>query len=132
MMNRFFEGDMMDFADRNYSSKNASLPAVNIHENNDEFIIEVAAPGMKKKDFKISYDNGRLTISSDMKEEVTEGESYTRREFNYQAFQRSFEISHEIVDGDKIKARYEDGILRILLPKREEVKPKPAREISIL
>ena len=130
-MHRFFDDDLMDFANRNYSSTNTSLPAVNIRENNDEFIIEVAAPGMKKKDFKVNYDNGKLTISSEMKAETTEGERYARREFSYQAFQRTFDISNEIVDGDNIKARYEDGILSIALPKREEVKPKPAREIAI-
>ncbi len=128
---RFFDGDWLDWSNANYSSTNTSLPRVNVRENNDEYIIEVAAPGMKKNDFKINYDNGELTISSEIKEQLKEGEKYTRREFSYQSFQRCFNVSQELVDGEKINAKYNDGILRILLPKREEVKPKPAKEISI-
>ncbi len=128
---RFLEGDMMDWANSNFSTTNTNLPAVNIKENNDEFIIEVAAPGMKKEDFRVNYDNGRLSISSEVREEVQDGEKYTRREFSYQSFQRTFDISQELVDGDKINAKYSEGILQLSLPKREEIKPKPAREISI-
>ena len=130
-LNNFFEGDWMDWTNSNFSAENTSLPKVNIRENNDEYIIEVAAPGMKKDDFKINYDNGRLTISSEIKEEAKEDGEYTRREFCYQSFQRSFSISKDQIDGEKIQAGYTDGILHILLPKREEVKPKPAREIAV-
>jgi HSP20 family protein len=133
LFNKFFEGDLMDWSNYNFAGVNSTLPAVNVKENDNEFQIEVAAPGMKKDDFKVNFDNGRLTISSGSKEEKSEknGGKYTRREYRYQSFQRSFTIPENVVDGEKIQARYNDGILDITLPKREEVKPKPAREIKI-
>jgi HSP20 family protein len=131
--NRFLEGDMMDWSNSNFAGTNSTLPAVNIRENSDEFLIEVAAPGMSKDHFKVNYDNGRLTISSELKDEreSKKDEKYTRREFRYMSFQRTFTIPENLVDGDKIKAAYNDGILNVSLPKREELKPKPAREIKI-
>ena len=130
---RFFEGDLMDWNRSNFSSTNSTLPAVNVKENENEFLIEVAAPGMSKNDFKIEYDNGRLTISSEHKEEnqEKEGEKVSRREFSYQSFQRSFTVAETAVDAEKIKANYKEGILFITLPKRDEIKPKPAKEIKI-
>jgi len=130
---RFFEGDMMDWNRSNFSSTNSTLPAVNVKENENEFLIEVAAPGMSKNDFRIEYDNGRLTISSEHKEEnqQKDGEKVTRREFSYQSFQRSFTVAETAVDAEKIKANYKEGILFISLPKRDEIKPKPAKEIKI-
>jgi HSP20 family protein len=132
-LNRFFEGDLMDWSNSNYAGVNSTLPAVNVKENEEEFLIDVAAPGMKKDDFKVNYNNGRLTISSEIKNEKSEknDEKYTRREYRYQSFQRTFTIAENIVDGESIQAKYLDGILSITLPKREEVKPKPAREIKI-
>ncbi len=136
LINQFFNDDLMDpmaigWANSNYSTTNTTLPRVNIKETNDEFVIEVAAPGMKKDDFKVNYDNGKLSISSEVNEGTQDGEKYTRREFSYQSFQRTFNISQDLVDGDKINAKYVDGILQIVLPKREEIKPKPAKEIAI-
>jgi HSP20 family protein len=129
---KFFEGNLMDWNNSNFSSTDTTLPAVNVKENNDAFMIEVAAPGMTKEDFNLNYDNGRLTISSERKnEKKDEGENYTRREFSYQSFQRSFTVPENVISGDKISANYKDGILIINLPKREEVKPKPSREIKI-
>lgn len=130
MLDRFWDNDLTDRASSNYSRTQTSLPAVNIKETNDDFMIEVAAPGMKKDDFSINYDNGRLTISSE-KEEDKVDDMYNRREFSYQSFCRSFEVADNIIDHQKIKAKYEDGILYITLPKREEIKPKPAKQISI-
>jgi HSP20 family protein len=131
--NRFFEGDLMDWSNSNFAGSNSTLPAVNVRENDEEFLIDVAAPGMKKDDFKLNFDNGRLTISSEFKDEKSEknGDRYTRREYRYQSFQRTFTIPENVVAGEKIQAKYLDGILSITLPKREEVKPKPAREIKI-
>lgn len=130
---RFFEGDLMDWNRNNFSSTNSTLPAVNVKENDNEFLIEVAAPGMTKNDFKIEYDNGRLSISSEHKDKKVEkdGEKVTRREFSYQSFQRSFTVAETAVDAEKIKANYREGILFITLPKRDEIKPKPAKEIKI-
>ncbi len=130
---KFFEGDVMDWNTMNFAGDNSTLPAVNVKENDNEFQIDVAAPGLKKGDFKLNYDNGRLTISSEKRDENEEkdGEKITRREFSYQAFQRSFSVPENVVNADKIAARYEEGILHVTLPKREEVKPKPAKEIKI-
>ena len=88
---------------------------------------------MEKNDFKITLDGNRLTISSTKEnEQTTKDENYTRREFSYQSFQRTFELPKNIVDEEKIQARYENGLLLLSIPKREEVKPKPARMIEIL
>jgi HSP20 family protein len=129
----FFDGEMMDWNRRNFSSTNSTLPAVNVKENTNAFMIEVAAPGMKKDNFRVDYENGRLTISSELKnkKEEKEGETVTRREFSYQSFQRSFTVTEDVVNAEKISANYNDGILLITLPKREEVKPKPAKQIKI-
>jgi HSP20 family protein len=122
----------MDWGNSNFSSTDTTLPAVNVKENDEAFEIEVAAPGMTRNDFRISLENNLLTISSERKEEKKEEEGrFTRREFSYQSFQRSFTVPESLVEGDKISAKYCEGILCITLPKKEEVKPKPAREISI-
>ncbi len=133
LFNRFFEGDLMDWSSSNFAGTNSTLPAVNIRENNDEFLIDVAAPGMTKENFQINYDNGRLTISSEKKDEKTErsDEKYTRKEFSYMSFQRTFTVPENTVNGEKIQANYAEGILRVIIPKRDEIKPKPAREIKI-
>ncbi|MDD4107969.1 MAG: Hsp20/alpha crystallin family protein [Prolixibacteraceae bacterium] len=132
LFDKLFNSDLMDWNLTNFSSTNTSLPAVNVKETKDDYIIEVAAPGMGKKDFKVNYQNNVLTISSEKEEERKEDDdNYTRREFCYQSFQRSFTVPGNNVDSDKINASYADGILTIQLPKREEIKPKPAREIKI-
>ena len=132
IFDRFFNNDLMDWNLSNYSSTNTSLPAVNVKESDNEFVIDVAAPGMTKNDFKINFQNNVLTISSEKKEEKEDKkESFTRKEFSYQSFQRSFTVSENTIDSDKINAKYNDGILRITLPKREEIKPKPLKEIKI-
>lgn len=129
---RFFNNDLMDWNLSNFSSTNTSLPAVNVKETENEFVIEVAAPGMKKDDFKVSFVNNTLTISSEKKDEKEDkNDKYTRKEFSYQSFQRSFTVSEHAVDSEKISAKYSDGILAVSLPKREEVKPKPMKEIKI-
>ncbi len=112
---------------------NTSLPAVNVKESEEGYEVEVAAPGMSKEDFKVEVEHDVLTISSEkeQKNEEKEEGKYTKREFSYQSFQRSFRLPEGQVDGDKIKARYENGILHLSLPKREEVKPKPARLIKV-
>ncbi len=129
---RFLNNELMDWGHSNYSSTNTSLPAVNVKETEDDFIIELAAPGMGKNDFKINFKNNVLTISSEKKNENEEkSDNYTRKEFSYQSFQRSFTVSDNAVLGDKISAKYNNGILNVTLPKREEVKPQPEREIKI-
>jgi HSP20 family protein len=108
-----------------------SSPAVNIIENEDNFEVDVAAPGLKKDDFKIKIENDTLTMSSE-KEDSREDkdEHFMRREFSYSKFCRSFTLP-DTVDTEHIKASHQDGILHISIPKKEEAKIKPAREIVI-
>jgi HSP20 family protein len=129
---RFFDEDLRDWFRGNFSPTDTTVPAVNVKETENEFQIELAAPGMDKKDFNINLENSTLTVSSEHKEEAREeDENFTRKEFSYQSFQRSFNIPENMVDGDKIDAKYKDGILHIKLPKLEHAKPKPARNIKI-
>ncbi len=108
-----------------------STPSVNIKESDADFTLEVAAPGLKKEDFNIALDNDVLTIASNKKEEATkEKDTYTRYEFSYAEFKRSFTIP-ETVESEAINAGYENGILTITLPKKEEAKVPAKREISI-
>ena len=129
IFNDFFDRDLFDLT--NTSFMNSTLPAVNIKESKDDYLVEVAAQGMSKEDFKIELENNFLVISSekeDKKEE--EGKEFTRREFSYQSFKRSFSLPKTIDEG-KIKANYKDGVLKITLPKKEEAKEKPKKLITI-
>ena len=132
LIDRFFENDMFDWSNRNYSNTNTSLPAVNIKEDRASFEVDVSAPGFEKGDFKIELNNNLLTISSEKKveNETTEGQQFTRREFSYQSFCRSFTLPEE-VEGEKISAKYENGILSVNIPKKEEAKTKPVKQIEI-
>lgn len=110
---------------------NTNVPAVNIKETDTSFGIELAAPGKKKEDFNIEIDHNVLTISSENKleKEETEGK-YTRREFSYSSFRRAFTLP-ETVNTENINATYENGVLNVALPKKEEALPKPKRLIEI-
>jgi HSP20 family protein len=105
------------------TSSAITVPAVNITENVNDYNISVAAPGLKKNDFHINVDGNMLTISAEKEEtkEEKEGENYTRKEYNYSSFSRSFTLPQE-VNREKIEASYEDGVLKLVLPKKEEVK----------
>lgn len=135
-VSRFLDDDwnsLFDWSNRNFSNTSTTLPAVNIRETADEFIVEMAAPGMKKEDFLIELNNGLLSIRSERKNENEEKEegSFTRKEFSYQSFHRSFNLNQRVVDDSKIKASYADGILRMILPKQDNAKTKPARQIKL-
>jgi HSP20 family protein len=132
LFDRFFENDLFDWSNRNYSTTDTTLPSVNIKESTDDFEVELAAPGFEKKDFNIELNHDLLTISSEKKveNETKEGQQFARREFSYQSFSRSFTLPNT-ADGDKIKAKYENGILKVSIPKREEAKPKPPKQIAI-
>ena len=107
------------------------VPAVNINERANEFVIELAAPGLNKEDFKVEVDNGVLTISAEKKEEKKDENSrYTRKEFSYTSFKRSFSLP-EHVEADKIEASHKDGVLTLALPKKEEAKQKAVKEIQV-
>lgn len=127
IMNDFFAPDWFGGIDK----VRATLPAVNIKEDEKGFHLELSIPGGKKEDFNIEVDNDTLTISNEVKTNTeTKDEKYTRREFSYTAFKRAF-VLPETVDGTKIDASYEAGILRLALPKKEEALPKPKRLIEI-
>ncbi|MCK0131156.1 Hsp20/alpha crystallin family protein [Flavobacteriaceae bacterium F08102] len=125
-----------DFFDRwdspVYIKTTRNVPAVNVKENDDAYVVEVAVPGMDKKDFKIDLNENILTISSE-KEEQTEdkNDNYTRKEYSYSSFERRFTLPKDSIAEDDIEATYVNGELRINLPKREEVKPKALRAIEV-
>lgn len=129
----FFTKDLFDWGSENFSTTGTTVPAVNVKETPENFTVEVAAPGMSKEDFRVELNHNVLTISSERKHEQEDknNERYTRKEFSYQSFQRNFQLSKESVDADNIKAKYENGVLQLLIPKREEVKTKPSRLINI-
>ena len=109
----------------------SKVPAANITENKGAFSIELAVPGMEKKDFQIDIENGSLTISCKKEEETKkEEENYTRQEFSYNSFRRSFALP-EFVDEENIKANYKNGVLKLALPKNETLLKAPKRAIAI-
>lgn len=116
LMSDFFDTDRFFGKDWFAASK---MPAVNIEENNTFFKIEVAAPGMHKDDFHIEIINGILTISAEAKDEKEEkGKNYTRKEFSFESFKRSFTLPDNVKD-ENIEAEYKDGLLLLTLPKME-------------
>jgi len=126
----FFDDDnrLLNFDTNEWKS---NVPAANIKEEDSEYVIELAAPGMEKKDFHVEVENNNLCISSEKKSENEEKEEgYSRKEFNYSSFFRSFALP-ENVNEDKIKASYKDGILSLALPKKEGNKSIPKKEIKI-
>ncbi len=108
-----------------------SQPAVNIRETDDEFVMEVAAPGLEKSDFNVFVEDGILNVEVNKEvEEKEEDKNWRRYEFNYMQFKRSFQLP-ESVDTQKIDATYKNGILTISLPKKDEAKPIPPKSIKI-
>ena len=112
-------------------SFSSTVPAVNIKELDSQFEIELAVPGMKKDDFEIEVEDGVLSISSTQEEEqVNEKGKFTRREFSYSSFRRSFTLP-DSVNPTKIDATYKEGVLLVLLPKHKEAQPQPKKLIKI-
>ena len=100
------------------------VPAVNVTENKESYMVSLAAPGLKKEDFHINVEGNMLTISSEKEESKEEKEEkYTRKEYNYSSFSRSFTLPDE-VNQEKIDALYKEGVLRLVLPKKDEAKKK--------
>lgn len=113
------------------SNRNTSMPAVNIREDEKKFTLDLAVPGIDKKDLKIEINEDVITISSEHKEEKEEtGDDFKRREFSYSSFCRSFYLP-ENVNKDKIEANYKYGILTVELPKETEEKAKLSRQVKI-
>jgi len=124
-LDRFFDND-------SFFRGFKKVPSANIKEKDNRFEVELAAPGMQKDDFKVEVANNILTVSAERKDEKNEeNENYTRKEFSYSSFTRSFELP-ATVNADAIKAAYENGILVLTLPKKEEatVNNKKAIEIA--
>ncbi|TBX70364.1 Hsp20/alpha crystallin family protein [Flavobacterium silvisoli] len=111
----------------------SNIPAVNIKETDTHYSLELAAPGKSKDDFTIEIDHNVLTVSSEMKNESEQKDDtgrYTRREFSYASFRRAFTLP-DTVNTEDINANYENGVLLVTLPKKQEALPKPKRLISI-
>jgi HSP20 family protein len=125
-----------DFFSKDFFSKaidlGTTIPAVNTKETDTAYQMELAAPGLKREDFNISLNDRILTISSEKKEEKEEkeGEKITRREFSYSSFQRSFQLPDDVKEED-ISASYEDGLLKIVLPKSSTVPAAKGKKIEV-
>ena len=131
----FFPSLIDDFINTDWNLKvpsfSSTVPAVNIKELDFQFEIELAVPGMKKDDFEIEVEDGVLSISSTQEEEqVNEKGKFTRQEFSYSSFRRSFTLP-DSVDPTKIDATYKEGVLLVLLPKHKEAQPQPKKLIKI-
>lgn len=125
-----FITDPMQFPMWNKATFNR-MPGTNIRETKDEYIVEVAAPGLKKKDFHVDIDNGLLEIKVEKEDEFEEKKlEFRRREYNYNAFYRAFTLP-ETVNAEKIKAEYLDGILKVHLPLVPQAKKKATKEIAV-
>jgi HSP20 family protein len=120
-----------EWFDGGFKGRVLNVPAVNITEQKDAYEVSLAAPGLKKDDFKIDVDGNMLTISSEKEERKEEKDKrYTRKEYNFSAFSRSFTLPDEVIK-EKIKAKYEDGVLKIMLPYNEEVKKPTPKQIAV-
>lgn len=127
MLSDFFDDDVM----MGSSVGRRSMPSVNVKETDKSFELEMAAPGYAKKDFNLSIDNNLLTVSAEKKqEEEKTTEHYTRREFGYESFSRSFSLPAN-TNEDDVQARYEDGILKISVSKKNKPEGKAKRPIAV-
>lgn len=125
----FFGNDVVKNFDEQFN--NSSMPSVNVIEKEKSYIVEVAAPGLKKDEFKVELDNKMLKISSEKKqEEEKNDEKILRREFSYCSFKRTFSLP-DTVDAEKIEAKHENGILSVIIPKKDEAIIKPSKAIEI-
>lgn len=129
----FFDDFVTRELSQNPVNHEHTLPKVNVKETKDAFLVEVAAPGYEKSDFKVEIENNLLTLSTEKewKHDEEKDGRFTRKEYSYSSFQRRFTLPENVVDETKITANYENGILKLELPKREELKPQPKRLIEI-
>ncbi len=123
-----------DFFHKTKRSGFNTMPSVNIKETDKSFELELAAPGLEKKNFRLELNEDKLTISSvheNTSEEKNENDSFSRREFNYHSFSRSFVLPEKLIDKEAISASYENGILKVSVPKKEKATTNQHREIHI-
>ena len=126
----FNDSYLPGFFEHNSKSNGLTSPAVNVEENDKEYRIEVAAPGLEKEDLHVSIDDDVLTIKAEKKEDTKEGkDNYIRREFGFSSFSRAFTLPDE-VEAEKITAKHKNGVLKVTLPKAE-VKVAPIKEVKI-
>lgn len=130
--NAFFDDAFMkDFLNTGFKSEMVATPAANIRETKDKFAVELLVPGWNKEDFQITLEKNNLVISAEKKEEKKEeGERFNRREFRQYSFKRTFELP-ETVNAAEISARYENGILELALPKKNEVHVELSKKIEV-
>lgn len=133
LLDNFLTGDMFDWSLGRLTEK-STIPSVNIKETEKTYELELAAPGLDKNKFRVELDNDMLVISAE-KENRTEDKdkhgNYTRREFSYESFQRSFQLPERMVEKDRISAKYINGILHVTVPKSSEAKVNPTKMIEI-
>ena len=127
-----FDRDMKDFGSDLFPSRlGINVPTANITETAKEYELELAAPGLERKDFNVEVEDNVLTISAEKEEERREDESkYSRREYSFNSFSRSFTLPEGVRD-DKIDAKYDNGVLRVSIPKEKETQAKPARKVAV-
>lgn len=127
----FFGSSLFDLNDLVLKNDLALVPAANIIENGKDYEIELAAPGLERKDFKVEVEDDILTVSAEKEEEKNvEDKNYRSREFSYNSFYRSFNLPKNL-KVDNINAEYHDGVLKIKLPKKEPTISKPVKEIKV-
>lgn len=130
---RLFRNDYLDLWNQDVTE---TIPSINITEEKNNYVVEMAAPGLKKEDFNIDVDKDLITISCEKESESRSGDgkdnngSYSRREYNYSSFSRSFTLP-ENADGQKIKAKYTDGILRMEIAKNEDSQKSKTQKIKV-
>ena len=121
------------FFNNDFFEEDSLMPAMNVKEHDDDFEIEFAAPGFSKKDFEVTIDDNILNVCGEKKTEVEEKEEdYTRKEFSYNSFKRSLSLPKTVSADQNVKATYKNGILKLNLLKKEEVKEQPKKVIEVL
>lgn len=132
LFDELFNSNFEDWRRANYDDFAETMPAVNIIQSPEQYVVEIAVPGFEKSDFNILLDGDQLTVSSEKKitRSLKKAERFSKREFNYRAFSRSFSLP-DSVNASKIAATYENGILAIIIPKKDEVKPRPPKQIKV-
>lgn len=126
-----FDTDVIDFVSSRFPRLGITVPTANFAETPTEYRIELAAPGLERKDFNIEVENNTLTISAEKEEEKKDSEEgYSRKEYSFNSFTRTFTLPEDVKEGD-IEAKYENGILKVTLPKVKESVVKQARRVSV-
>lgn len=133
---RFFRNDLLDFWDGDTVAD--TIPSINVTEEKEQYKIEMAVPGLKKEDFNIDVDGNLVTISCEKESEYRDGENgngkenngYSRREYNYSCFSRSFTVP-DYADTNRIAAKYNDGVLNLNIPKKPEAQKNESRKIKV-